>query len=42
MGMPVSREVTTVFFAGPSVGSVDRRGFGAGGSVGWERSGVRW
>ena len=39
MGKPVSREVTTVFFAGPSVGSVGRRGLGDGGSVGW--SGVR-
>ena len=39
MGKPVSKEVTTVFFAGPSVGSVGRRGLGDGGSVGWR--GVR-
>ena len=39
MGKPVSKEVPTISFAGPFVGSVGRRGLGDGGSVGWR--GVR-
>ena len=39
MGKPVSKEVTTVFFAG-IVGSVGRRGIGDGGSVCWRGVGV--
>ena len=40
MGRPVSREVPTIFFADPSVGSVGKRGVGDGGSVGWVESGL--